>query len=113
MLDSTSMNNNMVMLIETGEIGGITYRLKMGLSSFDPKIDFSANFIIKNEKIGRLSDNKREVISAFLHEEKLRFKVFPSIGIGTIGVRDLPFAISETEDSYIQGNYWTAVADGH
>jgi hypothetical protein len=112
-LDSTLMNNNLVTLIETGEIGGIPYRLKMLLSSFDPKIDFSANFIIKDEKIGRLSDNKREVISPFLHEEKLRFKVFPSIGIGTIGVRDLPFAISETEDQYIQGNYWTAVADGH
>ena len=112
-LDSTSMNNNLVSLIETGEIGGIPYHLKMRLSSFDPKIDFSANFIIKDEKIGRLSDNKREVISPFLHEEKLRFKVFPSVGIGTIGVRDLPFAISETEDQYIQGNYWTAIADGH
>jgi alpha-mannosidase len=107
------MNNNLVTLIESGDIGGIPYSLKMQLSSFDPRIDFSADFIIKNEKIGRLSDNKREVISPFLHEEKLRFKVFPSVGIGTIGVRDLPFAISETEDQYIQGNYWTAIADGH
>jgi hypothetical protein len=112
-LDSSSINYNMVTLNETGEIGGIPYNLKMRLSSFDPRIDYTVNFIIKDEKIGRLSDDKREVISPFLHEEKLRFKVFPSIGIGTTGIRDLPFAISETEDQYIQGNYWTAIADGH
>jgi alpha-mannosidase len=111
--DSSSVNNNMVTLTETGEIGGIPYNLKMRLSSFDPRIDYTVNFIIKDEKIGRLSDDKREVISPFLHEEKLRFKVFPSIGIGTTGIRDLPFAISETGDQYIQGNYWTAIADGH
>ncbi|MGC1392433.1 MAG: hypothetical protein WA816_15465 [Bacteroidales bacterium] len=112
-LDSISMNNNLVTLIESGQIGGIPYHLKMQLSAFDPKIEYTVNFIIRDEKIGRLSDDKREVISPFLHEEKLRFKVFPSVGIGTIGIRDLPFAISETEDQYIQGNYWTAIADGH
>jgi alpha-mannosidase len=29
-----------------------------------------------------------------------------------IGVRDLPFAIAETTNRYVEGNYWTAVNDG-
>jgi alpha-mannosidase len=35
------------------------------------------------------------------------------LGIGTAGIRDLPFTIAETEDKYVEGNYWTALADGH
>jgi hypothetical protein len=29
-----------------------------------------------------------------------------------VGVRDLPFVIAETPNRYVEGNYWTAVADG-
>lgn len=113
LLDSIFVTNECFTAVETGKIGGIPYRLKIKLDSYSPKIDFSVDFTFKSEMIGRLSDNKKEVISPFLHEEKLRFKVFPSIGIGTTGIRDLPFAIAETGDKYIEGNYWTSVADGH
>jgi alpha-mannosidase len=46
-----------------------------------------------------------------LLEEKLRLKCFPAVGEGATGVRDLPFAVAETADRYVNGIYWTAVAD--
>ena len=112
-LDSVMITSNQLVFYEDGNIGPIPYRLEMKLNSHSPRIDFTAKFQFNDEKIGRLSENKREVASAFLHEEKLRFKIFPAVGIGTTGIRDLPFTISETDDKYIEGNYWTALADGH
>jgi hypothetical protein len=112
-IDSAILSNNQLLLFETGNIGQIPYRLEMKLNSISPRIDFTARFMFNEEKIGRLSDDKREITSAFLHEEKLRYKIFPALGIGTTGVRDLPFTVDETEDKYVEGNYWTALADGH
>lgn len=112
-LDSIVLNDNRLILSETGTIGPIPYRLEMKLFGDSPVIYFTAKFHFSNEMIGKMTDNKRETASAFLHEEKLRFKIFPSLGIGTTGIRDLPFTIAETEDKYIEGNYWTALADGH
>jgi hypothetical protein len=63
-------------------------------------------------KIGLLSDDLRDSHSPFIHEEKLRFKFFPAMNGNPIGIRDLPFVISETNDKYVEGNYWTALSDG-
>jgi hypothetical protein len=112
-LDSVILNQNQLLLHEKGNIGSIPYEIELKLYSYSPGIDFKVLFKFNEEKIGRLSDNKREIASSFLHEEKLRFKVFPALGIGTTGIRDLPFTIAETYDKYIEGNYWTALADGH
>ncbi len=112
-MDSVLLNNNQVILHEDGKIGPIPYRLEMKLNDVSQEIRFMTKFHFNDENIGRVSDNKREVASAFLHEEKLRFKVFPALGIGTTGIRDLPFTIAETDDKYVEGNYWTALADGH
>ena len=112
-IDSVTISNNQLIIHEDGKIGPVPYRLEMKLNSISPQIDYNVKFQFNDEKIGRLSDNKREVASAFLHEEKLRFKIFPASGIGTTGVRDLPFTISETDDNNIESNYWTALADGH
>jgi alpha-mannosidase len=38
--------------------------------------------------------------------------MFPAVGGSAVGVRDLPFAVSETPDRYVNGLYWTAVTDG-
>jgi hypothetical protein len=112
-MDSIILNKNQIILSEVGKIGSIPYKIEMRLNDASPRIDFTAKFHFSNEKIGRVTENKREVASAFLHEEKLRFKVFPSLGIGTTGIRDLPFTIAETDNKYLEGNYWTALADGH
>jgi hypothetical protein len=75
-----------------------------------PRIDVRAEFEYANQKIGTLSENKRDARSPFIHEAKLRFKFFPQAGERVTGVRDLPFVVAETDAPYVQGNYWTAVA---
>jgi alpha-mannosidase len=96
---------------ENGFIGSIPYTFQMVLREDTPRIDCSVRFTFDGQQIGRLSDNKRDSYSPFLHEEKLRFKMFPFVEEASIGVRDLPFAVSETLDQYINGIYWTALTD--
>jgi hypothetical protein len=96
---------------QSGLIGTIPYTLEMKFYRESPRIDCWMRFRFSGEKIGRVTDNVRDPASGFVHEDKLRFKLFPALGEGAVGVRDLPFAISETTDPYINGLYWTAVAD--
>jgi len=97
---------------ESGLIGSIPYTLEMKFHAETPRIDCWVRFSFDGQKIGRLSDNKRDPVSGFVHEEKLRFKMFPALSENAIGVRDLPFAVSETPDRYVNGLYWTAITDG-
>ncbi len=96
---------------ESGLIGSIPYTLEIKVHADTPRLDCRATFHFDGQRIGRLSENKRDSFSPFLHEEKLRFKLFPAVGEETVGVRDLPFAIAETADRYVEGNYWTALTD--
>ena len=97
---------------QSGMVGSIPYTLEMKFYADSPRIDCRARFTFAGQKIGQLSDNKRDSVSGFVHEHKLRFKMFPDVGGSAVGVRDLPFAISETRDRYVNGLYWTAVTDG-
>ena len=97
---------------ESGLIGSIPYTLEMKFQADSPRIDCRVRFSFAGQKIGLLSDNKRDPSSGFVHEHKLRFKMFPALGGSAVGVRDLPFAVSETPDRYVNGLYWTAVTDG-
>jgi alpha-mannosidase len=97
---------------QSGMIGTIPYTFEMKFYAGRPRIDCQARFSFAGQKIGQLSDNKRDSVSGFVHEHKLRFKVFPALGDSAIGVRDLPFAVSRTPDRYVNGLYWTAVTDG-
>ncbi len=97
---------------EEGAIGGIPYRLEMTVRVDTPRIDCRATFRFAGQKIGVLSNNERDARSCFLHEEKLRFKLFPATGANAMGVRDLPFTIAETKGPYVEGNYWSAMGDG-
>jgi alpha-mannosidase len=97
---------------EGGSIGGIPYRLHVTAWTDSPRLDFQVTFEFDGEKIGVLTDDKRDARSPFIHEEKLRFKFFPAVAAEATGVRDLPFMVAETPAQYIEGNYWTALADG-
>jgi len=98
---------------EKGEIGGVAYVFELTLRSDSPRLDCHVVFQIDNQRIGLVSEEKRDPHSAFIHEHKLRFKMFPALGGTFKGVRDVPFGVSETADPYVQGIYWTAVSDGH
>jgi hypothetical protein len=101
-----------VRMTEYGFISDIPYEFEIAVYEDNPRIDCRINFDFNGQKIGLVSDNKRDAHSPFLHEEKLRFKLFPSIDTTSTGIRDLPFVISETKNKYIEGNYWTALSDG-
>ncbi len=98
---------------ENGFVGGIPYTLRMTVHGDSPRIDCWVRFHFSGQRIGSLSTNVRDPVSGFVHERKLRFKVFPAVANEeTVGVRDLPFAVSETADQYVNGLYWTALTDG-
>jgi alpha-mannosidase len=97
---------------EKGLIGGIPYTLELTIRADSPRLDFQVQLDFDGQKIGLLSDNKKDSRSAFVHEHKLRLKLFPEVGAGAVGVRDLPFGVAETSERYVNGNYWTAVGDG-
>ena len=96
---------------ESGLLGTIPYTLEMKYYRESPRIDCWMRFRFAGQKIGRVTEDVRDPVSGFVHEDKLRFKMFPALGENVVGVRDLPFAVSETTDPYINGLYWTAVAD--
>ncbi|MDH7568937.1 MAG: hypothetical protein QHJ73_05065 [Armatimonadota bacterium] len=100
---------------ESGVLGTIPYLLEIRFWADTPRLDCRVTFQFSGQRIGRLSDNVRDSVSGFTHQEKLRFKVYPAVGREELlGVRDLPFAVAETRVAerpyYLEGNYWTAVA---
>ena len=97
---------------EYGFIADIPYTLQLAFRADSPQIDCRVEFRFDGQKIGQVSDQQRDAVSAFVHEKKLRFKLFPALGEKLFGVRDLPFAIAETAGRYVEGNYWTALSDG-
>ena len=97
---------------EDGVIGAIPYTFELTFSADTPRIEGRVKFHFAGQKLGRVSTNERDSASGFIHEQKLRWKMFPAVGDTAVGVRDLPFAIAETTNRYVEGNYWTALSDG-
>jgi len=98
---------------ETGYIADIPYTFELTFYEDKPLIECNAKFNFNGQKIGLPTEDVRDSHSPFIHDQKLRFKMFPCIEKSATGVRDLPFAIAETPDSAIEGNYWTALTDGN
>lgn len=97
---------------EEGVIGAIPYTFELTFSAATPRIEGRVKFHFAGQKLGCVSTNERDSASGFIHEQKLRWKMFPAVGDAAVGVRDLPFAIAETTNRYVEGNYWTALSDG-
>jgi alpha-mannosidase len=111
-IKKSSDNTPWTKMVEHGFISNIPYEFEMTFYEDNPRIDCKVKFDFNGQKIGFLSDNLRDGHSPFVHEEKLRFKFFPKLDTAAIGIRDLPFAIAETNNKYVEGNYWTAISDG-
>jgi alpha-mannosidase len=109
-IEQASEGQSWVVARERGSIADIPYTLEMTIRPDSPRLDCRASFHFNGQKIGRLSEDRRDSKSAFLHEEKLRVKLFPAPGDDAVGVRDLPFAVAESTERYVEGNYWTALA---
>jgi len=91
---------------EIGYIGSIPYEFRMTFYSDMHRIDCHVKLNFNGEKVGKTD-------GGFSHEEKLSFKLYPNISDKCIGVRDLPFVIEETNNKYVEGNYWTALTDNN
>ncbi|MFC2123179.1 glycosyl hydrolase-related protein [Bacteroidota bacterium] len=111
-IDKSTPNAPWCIATEYGFISDIPYQFKIRIYDDSPVIECKVSFDFNGQKIGLLSDNERDSHSPFVHEEKLRFSWNPALVQDVTGIRDLPFAISETDNKYIEGNYWTAVSDG-
>ena len=98
--------------VETGVVGTIPYRAELTIWENSPRLDVRVRFDFDGQKIGAVTGDPRDSRSAFVQEEKLRFKTFPAVAKSAVGVRDLPFVISETAEPYVNGIYWAAVSDG-
>lgn len=110
-ITKTNADTPWAIATEYGFIGTIPYTFEVTFYRDTPQMDCRVEFNFNGQKIGQLSENQREDRSPFIHEHKLRFKFFPNVDDHAIGIRDLPFAISETPNRYVEGNYWTAIAD--
>jgi alpha-mannosidase len=111
-IQKSAENTPWVKLVEHGFISDIPYEFVMTLYDDNPRIDCRVSFDFNGQRIGLLSEDKRDSHSPFVHENKLRFKIFPNTDTASFGIRDLPFAIAETKNKYVEGNYWTAMSDG-
>jgi hypothetical protein len=96
---------------EDGFIGNIPYTFEMIFRADTPQVDCRVKFHFAGQKIGRIGKQHGDNVSAFVHDQKLRFKLFPAVGEEAVGVRDLPFAVAETTNRYVEGIYWTALTD--
>jgi hypothetical protein len=97
---------------ERGFIADIPYTLELTFRGDSPRIDVRAAFDLDGQRIGQVSDTVRDGVSPFVHEKKLRLKLRPALATTATGVRDVPFAVAETGHKYVEGHYWTALADG-
>jgi hypothetical protein len=104
-------NSPWIKMIENGFIASVPYTLELTFFEDKPLIECNVDFDFNGQMIGLPTKNLRDSHSPFVHDEKLRFKMFPVIEKTAKGVRDLPFAIAETPDKTIEGNYWTALTD--
>lgn len=96
-----------------GLVGTVGVLFRMAFT--DGRIDCRVRFSHHGEKIGAVETPAtfQRNDNGFVHESKLRFVLPLDLDPEkTMGVRDLPFLVEETGDTYIQGNYWTACSDG-
>ena len=100
--------NQHVVLEQVGSIGSITYKYNMTINNCTDRIECDVKFNHHGETIGDAGVYEfLDDTNGFIHENKLRFAL--PVASQNKGVRDLPFVISETDDKYIQGNYWTGI----
>ncbi len=100
--------NQFVIAEQIGNIGTITYKFTMTVHNSLDRIECDVTFSHHGEKIGVAGQYEfLDDTNGFIHEKKLRFAL-PVVS-DNLGYRDMPFVIGDTENSYLQGNYWTGI----
>lgn len=96
-----------------GEVGGIPCRFTLTCKEGDELLHCHAEFLHRGEDIGygRTFEAFRDNTNGFVHEEKLRFVMGIPFQGEVSGLRDRPFLVAATDDTYVEGNYWAAVGN--
>lgn len=99
---------------DTGKVGPLTYSVRWFFPQHSRRIECRIAVRFNGERIGAPTTQRNDSRSCFLHEEKLRLRLFPAVdAAGAFGIRDVPFGVSKTARPYVEGIHWTALADGH
>ena len=98
---------------DTGKVGPLSYTLGWFFPQHGRRIECHIAVRFNGERIGSPTTQRNDSRSCFLHEEKLRLRLFPAVATGAIGIREVPFGVSQTARAYVEGIHWTALADEH
>ena len=99
-------------VIETGKIGPLPYTITWLFPHDGARIEYSVRVRFNGERIGEPTEQTNDSRSGFVHEKKLRACFSPAIEqAGAVGIYDVPFGYSTTQRPYVEGNFWTALAD--
>jgi hypothetical protein len=99
-------------VVERGKIAAMPYVTTWLFPQHGRRIDCRVSARFDGERIGAPTTEKSDSRSGFTHEQKLRLQLFPAVdNASAVGVYDTPFGVATTLRPYVEGNYWTAVAD--
>lgn len=97
---------------ERGKIGPLPCTLTWLFPHTGRRIHYSAQVRFNGERIGEPTDQLNDSRSCFVHEKKLRACFYPALKpADALGIYDVPFGHATTHRPYVEGNYWTAIAD--
>ena len=97
---------------ERGKIGPMPYTITWLFPHHGPRIEYSVSARFNGERIGEPTEATNDSRSCFVHEKKLRCCFYPAIDAAqATGIYDVPFGLCTTKRPYVEGNYWTALAD--
>lgn len=97
---------------DKGNIGPMPYTIRWFFPQQGTRIECRIAVRFNGERIGAPTGQPRDSWSCFIHEQKLRLKVFPTVNLDTaFGLHDLPFGVSQCNGSYVEGIHWSALAD--
>jgi len=97
---------------DAGWIGSIPYSVRWTFYDKHPRVDCTISIEASREFIGRKTNDYRDAMSAFIHDEKLRMKFYPDLPDSAMGWRDQPYGAAATNRQSIECNHWASVSDG-
>jgi glycosyl hydrolase family 38 len=96
----------------TGKVGPLPYTLRWLFPHEGTRIETRIAVRFDGERIGAPTDRKNDSRSCFLHEQKLRLRLYPAVEpSAAFGLYHVPFGDATTTRPYVEGGYWTALAD--
>ncbi len=98
-------------LMETGHVGSIPYETVWTFYDDHARVDCTVRIETDGQFIGRRSDDPKDAMSGFIHDEKLRMKFYPAMSGKAMGWRDQPFGAAASNRQSLECNLWAALIE--